>query len=265
MHRFFLPPHLCRGDRFELSEPDAHHAARVLRLQPGDPVVVLDGEGAEIHARVADLDRRRVTVAVTERRPLPARPPPLVLAAGLLKGRAWDLVLQKATELGAVRLVPLELDRSVVRVDPAEAAERRQRWEQVTVEAAKQCGTRWLPRVDEARRLEAWLDQEPAPDLLLVAALDGHRRSPRQAVGEFRSRTGHPPRSVTVVIGPEGDFTPEELARLGRAGAVAVTLGRNVLRAETAALAALAILGVELAEPPPPSAPGAGPVQPGAN
>lgn len=247
MHRFFLPPPLCQGSRLELSETDAHHAARVLRLQPGDPVVILDGAGGEIHAQVASADRRHVTVDVVERRPVQPRPADIVLAPGLLKGKAWDLVLQKATELGATRIVPLELARSVSRIEPDEAENRRQRWEQGVVEAAKQCGARWLPRVDPARCLEAWLADGNPAELLLVAALEAPVVTPGQALRGYEARTGRRPRSVAVAIGPEGDFTPDELARLQQAGAVAVTLGRNVLRAETAALAALAILGVELA------------------
>src|ERR1051326_5851325 len=145
MHRFYLPPAECRQDHLALSERDSHHARNVLRLRQDDRVVVLDGAGRELLCRVLDPDGRTVSLAVLQTSDVPPPSCPVTLLQAITRARSMDLIVQKATELGAHRVVPLRSERSVAQVDPADAADKVEKWEAIAVEALKQCGTPWLP------------------------------------------------------------------------------------------------------------------------
>lgn len=235
MHRFLLPPEACRGDLVALDEADSHHAARVLRLQAGDEVEVLDGAGARLRCRLATAGRKAVTAAVEARGFEPPEPFTVTLALALLRGRAMDYAIQKATELGARIIQPLAAERCVMHVAPGEAAAKLAGWRATAVEACKQCGNPWLPEF-RAPVPVAELPRTAGTGALLVASLKPSRRRVADALAAR-------PTSVTVCVGPEGDFTHAEYALLLRdAGAQPVTLGPHVLRADTAAIAALALV-----------------------
>lgn len=233
MHRFLLPPEACRGDLVSLDEADSRHAARVLRLQAGDEVEVLDGAGGRLRCRIATLGRKAVTAAVEARGFAPAEPFAVTLALALLKGRAMDYAIQKATELGARAIQPVAAERCVAHVAPEEAAAKLAGWRATAVEACKQCGNPWLPEL-RAPVPPGELPRMAGGGALLVASLEPARRRIADALAAR-------PAAVTLCIGPEGDFTPAEYALLRDAGAQPVTLGPHVLRADTAALAALAL------------------------
>ncbi len=246
MHRFYLPPEACREPVLKLTGREAHHAARVLRVQRGDRVTVLDGAGGEYLCRVRELGRREVTLEVLESRRAPPPAFELTLLQALPKSRAFDLVLEKATELGVRRIVPLVTARSVSRPGPAETRAKLEKWRLTLIEALKQCGAGWLPCLDAPSGVEAFLARGERFDLQWVASLQPGAEHPRCSLVRYRTQAGTPPRSVAVWIGPEGDFTPEELRAIESAGAIAVSLGPRVLRTETAALYCLAVLDYEL-------------------
>lgn len=240
MHRFFLPPAECLGETLVLGERDSHHASRVLRLATGDPIEVLDGQGSRLLARVIRADRWALRAVVEQRLRLPA-PPGICLAPALVKGRAMDLLVQKATELGATRLAPVITDRTVVQVGAGDAPGKAEGWLDTAMEACKQCGNPWLPRIDPPRRLDEFLVARPS-GVCLVASLDPVAPLPSAVLDELPEA----PESVVLLTGPEGDFTPDEERAVRAAGARPMTLGPLVLRAETAVIAALAILQHEL-------------------
>ena len=233
MHRFLLPPEACRGDRVTLDEADSHHAARVLRLQTGDAIEGLDGAGARLRCRLAEVGRRAVSAAVETRGFAPSEPFAVTLALALLKGRAMDYAIQKATELGARVIQPVAAERCIAHVAPGEAAAKLAGWRATAIEACKQCGNPWLPEF-RAPVPVAELPRAAGGGALLVASLEPARvRIAEALVGRATA--------VTVCLGPEGDFTPAEYADLRAAGAQPVTLGPHILRADTAAIAALAL------------------------
>lgn len=242
MHRFFVSPSADRAtpERFTLSASESHHAARVLRLAPGDAVELLDGAGRVYAGRLATVEKRAATVTVVAQRSVPA-PPAVVLAPALLKGKAMDWLVQKATELGAAALHPLSLERCVAQVTAEEAAGKVEDWTATAREACKQCGNPWLPRIHAPQTLAQFLAARPA-GVLIVASLGPGVRGPRALI----EATPGPVRAAILVLGPEGDFTADEEAALRAAGALPMTLGPLVLRAETAALAGLAVLQQEL-------------------
>ena len=152
-----------------LDADESHHAVKVLRLKEGDAVELLDGAGGVLGGRIARADRRAVGVEVTLVRRQPA-PPQVILAPALIKGRAMDWMIQMATELGAAAIAPLVLDRSVVRVAAAEADDWIRGWRSTCLEACKQCGNPWLPRLEPPQSLDCFLAQRK-PGVLVVASL----------------------------------------------------------------------------------------------
>ena len=251
VHRFFLPTELTLREPLTLSPEDSHHAANVLRVRAGEAVIILDGVGTEIRGVIHSVSKQTVTVTVRERVRYPERLVQLQLAVALLKGRAWDAVLEKATELGAAVIQPLAAERSIVQVTAAVAQSKLAGWRATMIAAAKQCGTPWLPDFPNPTTPHDWLrslgSSSRSPELRLVASLESGAGSIRAAVANFATGHGRRPQSVAVVVGPEGDFTTTEYAAFRAAGVVPFTLGSLVLRADTAAVAALAVAGAEMA------------------
>jgi 16S rRNA (uracil1498-N3)-methyltransferase len=244
MHRFLVPPDRSRSDRFQLGEAEARHAFQVLRLGPGDPVRILDGAGGVLDAVIESANKREVHVGVRSRATIPPPKVRITLLLALLKGRALDFVLEKAVELGATALVLVDATRSVARVAPGDVARKQESWRQTLAEAAKQSGNPWLPTLEGPLELpEALKSADPEQKgLLYVASLHPQARSLGSALDADRKGEGSI-KSIGIAIGPEGDFTPEENLLLEQSGATPVSLGPLVLRAETAALAALSVIG----------------------
>jgi len=245
MHRFYLPPSACTGELLRLSERESHHAVDVLRLRAGDAVLVLDGAGHELDSEILDPSRRGVTLRVTGRRTPPAPPCAVTLLQAVPKGKAMETILQKATELGARRIVPLLTEHCTVQLDAQQAADKRAKYEQTVIEALKQSGVPWLPQVDTPVPLKAFLARGERFDLALVGSLRAESSHPRRWFDEFTTAHGAAPASVALWVGPEGDFTGAELEAIVASGARPVTLGPQVLRSETAAIYLLSIAAYE--------------------
>jgi 16S rRNA (uracil1498-N3)-methyltransferase len=223
MHRFYLPPEQCRGAVLRLADREAHHAAQV--------------------------DRRSVELAVREKRALPAPPFRITLLQAVPRGKIFEAIIQKATELGVSRIVPLLASRVTTRLDDESAAAKADKWRQVAVEAIKQCGSPWLPEIEPPLAPAEFLARQESFELPLIASLQPGSRHAREYSHAFQQEHGRPPQSACVWVGPEGDFTPEEVASVVAGGARPITLGRLVLRVETAAVYCLSILNHELHGP----------------
>jgi len=246
MHRFYIPPARWSPDHLQLDEGETHHAADVLRIEPGERVVVFNGQGAEITAEVEAISRRQITL----RRLHEGRSAPLAcritLGQAIPKGKNMDLIVQKATELGAAGIAPLLSERTVVQCSQGEAARKQAKWQGVAIEAAKQCGQNWLPEVAAPVTPREFFEARPPFDLMLIASLQPDAMPPRHVLAEAEAVLGRKPASVLVLVGPEGDFTPAEIALAKSCGCRPITLGPIVLRTETAALYTLSILSYEL-------------------
>lgn len=244
MHRFYLPEADNQGPELVLSGSEARHALSVLRLRKGASVIVLDGRGHELHCELTEHDRRVARLRVVQRIALDRGPVRITLVQGILKNRTMEIVVQKATELGAEAIVPIQCDRSVSQIEGEDSKARK--WSLTAVEAIKQCGQTWLPRIEPPTGLETYLAQRnPTPDLVLLASLHEGARHPRPIIEAYAARQGGIPRSVEVWVGPEGDFTPAEIEAVIGRGGHAISLGPLVLRAETAALYCLSVLAYE--------------------
>jgi len=246
LHRFYLPPGSTRGNSLRLDGREAHHALRVLRLKRGDLVAVLDGAGNEFLCAVENSSRDAVTLSVSLKNFTPPLPCSITLLQAVPRGKIIESIIQKAVELGARRIVPLLTERVVTQLDGEDAGNKRDKWQQVAVEAIKQCGAAWLPKIETPTTIEKFLARKESFDLSLVGSLQKDRRHPRECLQEFQAKHGRLPQSIGVWIGPEGDFTLEELDAIQAAGTLPISLGRLVLRVETAAIYCLSILNYEL-------------------
>jgi len=246
MHRFHLPPTDCRDSLLTLTGREAHHGLHVLRLRRGERAVVLDGAGHEYLCEVRELTRDTVALAVLQKHF--SAPPPwqLTLLQAIPKGKIIESIIQKATELGAARIVPLLSERVVTQLDEEQSANKVEHWREVAVEAIKQCGSPWLPQIEAPITPKVFLARGEKFDLPLIGSLQGDGRHPREWFKLFAAERHRMPASVAVWVGPEGDFTPAELSAAKSAGAHPITLGPLVLRSETAAVYCLSVLNYEL-------------------
>ncbi len=236
MPRFFVPADWLARDPVVLTGPLAHQLGRVLRLAPGARVQLLDGTGSAYEAELVSLAGERVTARVLRQwAPATEARTRLVLYQALTRAERWEWVLQKGAELGVARFVPLEAERALVHL--ASVDERKlARWRAILQEAAEQSGRARLPELSAPQTVAAAVAAWPGEGPLLMAALVEGAVPLRQALG------GAPLAAVGLMIGPEGDFTPDEVAAARAGGATIVSLGARVLRTETAPLAALAAI-----------------------
>ena len=248
MHRFYLPPDQCRDSQIQLSERDSKHAIKVLRLREQDRFSVLDGQGHELLCQVEQIDKNTVQGRVLSNNAIAPLDYQLTLVQAVTKGKSMDLIIQKATELGCHKIIPVLSERSVVQCDAEESAAKQEKWQTIAIESVKQCGQAWLPRIEAPTRLESFLGSKPPSDdsLSLLASLQPGAIHPRIHVDRFRQEKGSSPVKIVVWIGPEGDFTPAEVNAIRGQGAQAITLGPLILRSETAAIYTLSILSYEL-------------------
>lgn len=230
--------------RVTLPERETHHLVRVLRVKDGETVSLFDGCGSEAPAVLhcapgsgAVLEVLAEPVAV----PYPAVR--LTLLQALPKGRRMDLIVEKATELGVIRVVPVITDRVVTRPDSSQARTRTDRWCRIAASAATQCKTAYVPEVSALTGYRDALAVGRAADLFLVGALEGETSGLKPTL---RALPAPPPSSVALLIGPEGDLTPAELAEAREAGALPVSFGAQTLRVETAALFGISAVLYEL-------------------
>lgn len=240
--RFYLP----ETDATEMTGPEAHHCLHVLRHGPGDRIAIFDGRGNEIMAEITGATKDRVDFKILTRQSTPKPAYGLTLVQAMPKGRPMDLIIQKATELGVSRIVPLMSERVVVHLDEERVESRLEKWRALVIEAAKQCGQNWLPQVEPVRAAKEFFDAAPTADIAAIGSLQGGTVTFRDLFAEFETGHGRRPASAAMVIGPEGDFTPAELNHARRAGYRPVTLGPIVLRSDTAAIFSLSVLSYEL-------------------
>ena len=248
MHRFYVSPENWESRALALRGSEAHHARQVLRMKAGERLVLFNGHGRELTAEIIDPDGNEIRL----RRVHEAQTPPLrcriVLGQAIPKGKNMELIVQKAVEIGATEIAPIISDRTVVQLDSESAVQKQSKWQQIAIEAAKQCGQNWLPRVYGPRKLTEFFStaSEQSFDLRLIGSLQPDAQHLKKILETYSGEHGDRPRNVLMLVGPEGDFTPAELAFARRYGCQPITLGPIILRVETAAIYCLSILSYEL-------------------
>ena len=246
MHRFYISPENWNPDALVLSGSEAHHARDVLRMERGNKLVVFNGLGREITAEVVDLSRDEIRLRKLHEAQAPPLKCRITLGQAIPKGKNMDLIVQKAVEIGASEIAPLISERTIVDLDAKDGEQKRTKWQQVAIEAAKQCGQNWLPQVHTPRKLKDFFAGTLNSDLQLIGSLQSDAQHLKNILADYASANAAPARTVLMLIGPEGDFTPAELALAKSNGCRPITLGPIILRVETAAIYCLSVLSYEL-------------------
>lgn len=246
MQRFFVTPDQVGEDKIRIQGSDVNHMKNVLRMRPGEEVMVSDGNNRQYRCRVEDYPEGEAVLAILEAglvdTELPSR---IYLFQGLPKQEKMELIVQKAVELGVCQVIPVQTRRCVVKLDAKKAAKKVQRWQQIAESAAKQAGRGYIPAVSEVMTFQEALAFSETLDIRLIPyeladGMDGTRK----ILDGIR-----PGQSVGIFIGPEGGFEKEEVGRAVEAGALPITLGKRILRTETAGIAVLSILMYRLEKP----------------
>ena len=238
MWRLFVPADQWVAARAVLDGDGHRHLTRVLRARPGDPLTLFDGQGGEVDAVIETIERDRTTLALGARRVVAlAAGARITLLQSLARGERMDWIVQKTTELGVSRIIPVAAERSVARLSATEAPARRARWEKIAREAARQCGRADVPDIAAPVGLAAALEQtrHADPEVAGFALWEGSRGRP------LRAALAGAPRSIALLIGPEGGLTEAEVAAAEAAAFQIAGLGPRILRVETAAIVAVAL------------------------
>ncbi|HXI25614.1 MAG TPA: 16S rRNA (uracil(1498)-N(3))-methyltransferase [Pyrinomonadaceae bacterium] len=240
--RFYAPPIAFShdGQSATLSADETRHLRDVLRLRVGDEAYVFDGEGREFHGSVSNTDRSSSVVRIFEEAqpPSPESPLNLTLAVALLKGEKFDVVVQKAAELGAACVVPLITSRADVRIhNPEDAQKKQARWQRIALEATKQCGRAKLIKIDAPIAFAEFVARLPVNNQLYLMFSERDGIPLADAVDSIEQ-----PSSVKAIVGSEGGWTDEEIQQAHTAQWKIVTLGGRTLRAETAAITVATLL-----------------------
>jgi 16S rRNA (uracil1498-N3)-methyltransferase len=244
VHRFYVPPERLANEA-ALTGREWYHASKVLRLRRDDELIVLDGVGRELLCRIAGESKEKFLLEVRSTKQI-LRSHEVTLVQALPKGKIIESIIQKATELGVTRIVPLLSERVASDPDHERAAKKTEKWQAIAIEAMKQCGTAWLPMVEPLVTLEKAVKSGERHDLTFVASLEGYSLSARHFFDLYLAESNKTPQRISIWIGPEGDFTPAEYKEIRSTGAQPVTLGSLVLRVETAAVCALSIINYEM-------------------
>lgn len=245
MHRFFAEPGQIGEKEIVLTGADVNHIRNVLRMRTEEEVLIADGRGAEYRCKLTDLGENEVRAQILWKLDGNAElASAITLFQGLPKSDKMDLIVQKCVELGVNRIVPVSTKRAVVKLDAKKEQTRLKRWNTISESAAKQSGRGVIPEVSGVMSFGKALEEAKKLDVLLIPYERAeHMAETRRVMGEIR-----PGQSVGIFIGPEGGFEESEVEEAVAAGARAITLGRRILRTETAGLAVMAMLGYLLEE-----------------
>ena len=244
LNRVYVDAPLSSGNLIELPAAAAQHLGKVLRARSGDEIVLFTGDGREFAAVIESIRGSRVSASVGAGRAIDRESPLAVtLVQCIARADRMDVIVQKATELGVVRIVPVMSRRSVVRLDAAQAASKAEHWRAIAVSACEQCGRNRLPAIEAPRQLTRYLGDAPPGAARLLLEPDADSSGAAVEIGaESGAAEIEIGAAVEIAIGPEGGFDPEELEAFRLSGFRSVALGPRVLRTETAAIAGLAWL-----------------------
>jgi len=244
MPRLFIYEKLEVGDEIVVSGEEAHHIIRVLRLGHGDLVSISDGKSEESVGVISEVDTRstKIKIRVLYKNKFEETKPTITLLQGLPKGEKFDWIIQKCTEIGVSRIVPIITQRTVVNIAPAKLEHRMMRWKKIAEEAAKQSMRMDIPEIVELLTFDEALKEIDRHHLSLIPWEQERNISLKKVLKDIDQSIT----KVAVFIGPEGGFSPDEAEMARTHGAVPVSLGPRILRTETAAIAACSILMYEL-------------------
>lgn len=245
MHRFFVPQ--LYNETMTIEGVDARHISKVLRMQPGAQLQLVSDDGVSALAEITAIDSECVTVHCLEKLAESHEPAVrLILAQGLAKGEKMEFIIQKAVEMGAYSVVPVAMEHSVVRLDGAKAAKKVERWQKIAESAAKQSKRDIIPEVQPVQTMSQMLAANDCATKIIAYECEDKKSlkaAMKEAMKEAQAKGALT--DLLLIIGPEGGISEAELETARAAGAVPVSLGRRILRAETAGLVAISAIFYE--------------------
>ena len=239
MQHFFVPPSQVEEDRIWVEGPDVNHMKNVLRMRPGEELMVSDGDNRKYRCQVDRYEEGAAHLKILEEEVVDTElPSKLYLFQGLPKQEKMEWIVQKSVELGVCQVIPMTVRRCVVKLDEKKAAKKVDRWQQIAESAAKQAGRGYIPKVEKVRSFQEALELAGKLDVTLIPyELERDVKRSKEII-----RGIQPGQSVGIFIGPEGGFEKEEVEAALAAGASSISLGRRILRTETAGLTVLSLL-----------------------
>ncbi len=233
--RIYLPLPLASGNSVELDARALRHVVQVLRLKTGHPLILFNGEGGEYEAVLAQVEKRHARAKITAfRNTNPESELESHLAVGISKGERMDIAIQKAVELGVTRITPLYTEHCVVQLNPQRQQKRMDHWQAIIISACEQCGRNTLPVIHEPLPFPEWIKLHTAELKLILDPLA------ESTLAALPSTAGN----VLLAVGPEGGFSQSEIAHAKNAGFLNISLGKRILRSETAVISALAAVQI---------------------
>src|ERR1700751_589928 len=196
IHRFFIRPESWAPDQLELDQEEAHHCIDVIRATIGQRIVVFNGRGLEAVAEISGIAKFRVQLKTLQISQTPSVPCAITLAQAIPKGKNMELIVQKATELGVSRIIPLISERTVVQVEPDEAEKKTEKWRQIVIEAGKLCGQSRLPEVTPPVTPKQFFADFDRHEISLIASLQSDARPFKSALADFREQNGRGPKKL---------------------------------------------------------------------
>jgi 16S rRNA (uracil1498-N3)-methyltransferase len=247
MQRYFLRPDQFQGQIVTIEGDDAHHLQRVMRAELGDEVICSNGADREALVRLTSLDKGTVTGQAVQELMMAAEPAAQVwIAQSLPKGDKMEIVIQKGTEIGAARFLPFLSERTVVQYDAKKEAKRTERWQKIAKEAAEQAHRNRVPDIDAVLTWKQLLKQAEQVDAAWICYEKEDGKQLRTAIQD--ALADEKKTTFLFAVGPEGGFTEQEIQQAEAAGFISVSLGKRILRTETAGMVGLTCLLYELGE-----------------
>lgn len=240
MRRFYISGEVVGGKVVIDDAGQLHHLKDVLRLKMADEVIVFDSRGNEYRCSITELDQNQAVLTVMEKKPAQTGKNKLTVACAIPKKAGMDDIIDSLTQLGVDTIIPMETERVIIRLDEAKKEARLERWRRIAQSAAQQSQRSIVPLIQSITRFDSVLAQSTDFDLKLIPTLSGDNKHVREVLGDSR------PDNMLVLIGPEGDFTPQEIELAQGAGFIPVSLGDSVLRVGTAAIALASYIKLSL-------------------
>ncbi|MBL7156918.1 MAG: 16S rRNA (uracil(1498)-N(3))-methyltransferase [Candidatus Omnitrophica bacterium] len=240
MSRFFAPPENIKNNLIHIDGQEARHILKAMRLVENDKVVVFDGTGREYKGFIKETTPKSLVVEiVSTKRPKRESSPEITLAQAVPKKEKMDYIVEKATELGVENIIPILSERTIVRLEKNAVSKKVARWRNIARETSKQCGRTNIPEINDVQKFYNVIDGINNFDLALMACLSEETIELKMALPGFELG------KIIVFIGPEGDFTPEEIVMAKNTNCKLVSLGKRVLKSDTAGLYVLSVLNHE--------------------
>ena len=247
MRCFYVPKHQISDDKLQILGPEFHHLTNVVRLKKGDEITVLDGEGGIYDVILTDISKKP-PIAIGEIKSWKQAQRPsleITLVQAIAKPDSMDVIVQKATELGVYKIIPMTCQHSVPDLSGVRSKRRIERWHQIAISASKQSKRPFFPLIDDIKSFQSALDDLNIEIRLIFIAPSMNYVSAQRLKDVLKKING---KKIQIIIGPEGDFTKTEIDYAISKNAIPVSLGENILRTETASISALAIVSYEMGD-----------------